>query len=99
MQRLSDLSVASPDAIPGRPVLSPRVLLVDDNEINLSLLRAFMKKRKYRLVDYAEDGSIAVNAIKAAAEPYDIIFMGKSNLTSHSCLLPSQLRELTSFPA
>jgi hypothetical protein len=89
VQRLSDLLVASPDAIPDRLVLPPRVLLVDDNKINLSLLKAFMKKRKYELVDYAEDGSIAVNAIKAAAEPYDIIFMGKSNLISHSCLLLS----------
>jgi CheY-like chemotaxis protein len=97
IQRLSDFSVASPDAIPDRLLLSPRVLLVDDNKINLSLLKAFMKKRKYKLVDYAEDGSIAVNAIKAAAEPYDIIFMGKSNLISHSCLLLSQLHELTSF--
>jgi hypothetical protein len=99
IQRLSDLSVASPDAIPDRPVLSPRVLLVDDNKINLSHLNAFMRKRKYEFIDCAEDGSIAVNAIKAAAEPYDIIFMGKSNLISHSCLLLSQLHELTSFPA
>ena len=98
IQRLSDLSVASPNVIPDRPVLSPRVLLVDDNEINLSLLKAFMKKRKYEFVDCAEDGSIAVNAIKAAAKPYDIIFMGKSNLiSSYSCLLLLQLRELTSF--
>jgi len=99
IQRLSDLSMASPDAIPDKPVLSPRVLLVDDNKINLSLLKAFMKRRKYEFVDCAEDGSLAVNAVKAAAEPYDIIFMGKSNLISHSCSLLSQLRELTSFPA
>ena len=56
---------------------SPRVLLVDDNKINLSLLKAFMKKRMYETVHFAEDGSIAVSKIKAAVEPYDIILMGK----------------------
>jgi hypothetical protein len=69
--------MVSPGSISVTPPNSPRVLLVDDNKINLSLLKAFMKKRKYDHVDSAADGSIAVNAIKAATEPYDLIFMGK----------------------
>lgn len=62
------------------PAVSPRVLLVDDNKINLSLLRAFMRKRRYQHTDYAEDGSIAVDKTKTAAQPYDVIFMGMLSL-------------------
>jgi DNA-binding response OmpR family regulator len=57
---------------------APRILLVDDNKINLQLLQTFVHKRKYSVVDSAEDGNVAVNAVKAAKTPYDIIFMGKS---------------------
>jgi hypothetical protein len=56
----------------------PRILLVDDNKINLRLLQTFMHKREYVFVDSAEDGNVAVNAVKASTEPYDIIFMGKT---------------------
>ncbi len=55
----------------------PRILLVDDNKINLQLLQTFMHKQKYYFTDSAEDGNIAVNAGKAAEKPYNIIFMGK----------------------
>ncbi len=58
----------------------PRILLVDDNKINLQLLQTFMYKQKYYFIDSAEDGNIAVNAVKAAEKPYDIIFMGKPQI-------------------
>lgn len=54
---------------------SPRLLLVDDNNINLRLLETFMRKRKYEFVDSAADGNLAVEAAKKHAEGYDIIFM------------------------
>ena len=54
----------------------PRLLLVDDNKINLRLLQTYMKKRKYSLVDSAEDGLLAVQAATAHEQGYDIIFMG-----------------------
>ncbi|KAI9871972.1 MAG: hypothetical protein M1830_002208, partial [Pleopsidium flavum] len=56
---------------------SPRVLLVDDNSINLRLLDTFMKKRKYKLVESADNGLLAVQAVERS-EPYDIIFMDLS---------------------
>ena len=59
----------------------PRLLLVDDNKINLRLLETFMKKRKYSQVDSAEDGQLAVRAAQALKEGYDIIFMGKHYLS------------------
>lgn len=56
--------------------LSPRLLLVDDNNINLRLLETFMRKRKYNLVDSAVNGELAVKAAESHQEGYDIIFMG-----------------------
>lgn len=54
---------------------SPTLLLVDDNKINLTLLRTYMRKRKYPLVDEAENGLEAVNKFDGRDEGYDIIFM------------------------
>ena len=56
----------------------PRLLLVDDNKINLRLLETYMKKRQYKLVDSAENGESAVKAAERQAHGYDIIFMGMS---------------------
>jgi CheY-like chemotaxis protein len=64
----------------GSPGCSPRMLLVDDNQINLKLLQVFMKKRKYTAVTKAEDGLQAVNAYQDSLHemppaPPDIILM------------------------
>ena len=56
-------------------VRSPRVLLVEDNNVNLRLLQTYMRKRKYESVDSAENGQLAVQAVKVITEMYDIIFM------------------------
>lgn len=53
----------------------PRILLADDNKINLRLLETFMRKRKYQFVDSAEDGAMAVEAAKSHVQGYDVIFM------------------------
>ena len=55
----------------------PRMLLVDDNKINLRLLETFMRKRKYQFIDSAENGQFAVQAAEAHEFGYDIIFMGR----------------------
>ncbi len=78
VQNLSKWTDTLPEPSPlAEPEVSgPRILLVDDNKINLQLLQTFMRKQKYSFVDSAEDGNVAVNAVKAARKPYDIIFMG-----------------------
>jgi len=56
----------------------PRLLLVDDNVINLRLLQTFMKKRKYNDVSSAKDGLEAVQTFESAlasSQPPDIIFL------------------------
>ncbi len=65
----------------------PRLLLVDDNKINLRLLETYMRKRKYKLVDSAENGQLAVQAAASCEDGYDIIFMGTCFTTPPS--LPS----------
>lgn len=70
----SSSAVSAPENGQKRP---PRLLLVDDNKINLRLLQTYMQKRKYTLVDSAENGQLAVQAAEKHDEGYDIIFMGK----------------------
>jgi CheY-like chemotaxis protein len=57
-----------------------RVLLVEDNEINLKLLVAYMRKLK---LDHATacNGLEALNAYKDAQGSFDVIFMGLFGLT------------------
>ena len=54
----------------------PRLLLVDDNLINLRLLETYMRKRKQKFIDSAQNGLLAVQAAERNADGYDIIFMG-----------------------
>ena len=72
---LNETPKAQPQEQEMRP---PRLLLVDDNKINLRLLETYMRKRKYELVDSAENGQLAVQAFESYGPGYDIIFMGKS---------------------
>lgn len=76
-----------PEAIAAAPLPPPlsensidstrlaRVLVVDDNRINLNLMMTFMKKWKLTELDAAENGKLAVEAVEQMAKGYDIIFM------------------------
>ena len=55
-----------------------QILAVDDNEINLQLLKRFLSKRKQDIVNSARDGFEAVAAVQMATEPYDVVFMDLS---------------------
>jgi hypothetical protein len=52
------------------------VLIVDDNALNTRLLGAFLKKYGCRNIQKAENGAVAVEAVKKHPECFDIIFMG-----------------------
>lgn len=69
-------SPSTPSLTAARP--SPRLLLVEDNTINLKLLQTFIKKRGYEDVETAENGLAAVQAVEQRAGQFDIIFMGMS---------------------
>ena len=60
------------------PVL--RILIVDDNALNLRLLGAFFKKNGYRDTKQAKHGREAVEAAQSCSEGFDIIFMGMHNV-------------------
>ncbi|KAJ5379548.1 hypothetical protein N7509_012667 [Penicillium cosmopolitanum] len=57
---------------------NPRVLLVDDNDINLRLIRAFMKKCDITAVDTAQNGREAVILFEQMLLGYDLVFMDMS---------------------
>jgi hypothetical protein len=55
-----------------------RILVVEDNKVNLNLMLAYLKKRQLATLDSAENGSLAVEAVKKQGDgSYDIIFMGE----------------------
>jgi signal transduction histidine kinase/CheY-like chemotaxis protein len=55
-----------------------RVLVVDDNRINLNLMMTFMEKRKLTELASAENGKLAVEAVERMSSGFDIIFMDMS---------------------
>ncbi|KAJ5950345.1 CheY-like superfamily [Penicillium vulpinum] len=69
----SDHVIASPGS-----KRRPRVLVVDDNSINLHLMMTFMTKRKVVVLDKAENGKVAVDAFERMLQGYDLIFMDMS---------------------
>lgn len=59
-------------AIQQRPL---RILVVEDNEINLQLLHRFLAKRKGDTINAARNGYEAVAAVQETTVPYDVMFM------------------------
>lgn len=55
--------------------LAPSLLLVDDNMINLKLLRHYVSRLGYTTVHEAENGWEAVKKVEERPEGYDVIFM------------------------
>ena len=78
---------------------APRLLLVDDNKVNLRLLQTFMKKRKYTDVFSAEDGSQAVSIYRDLItqnppHPPDVIFMDISMPVMNGFQATREIREI-----
>jgi len=78
---------------------APRLLLVDDNKVNLRLLQTFMKKRKYMDVFSAEDGAQAVSIYRDLItqnppHPPDIIFMDISMPVMNGFQATREIREI-----
>lgn len=61
-----------------------RILLVEDNPINMALLRKLVARRQPTVLHTAVDGRKAVDAVKMMAEGYHLIFMGKLH---HTCYI------------
>ncbi|KAJ5153209.1 uncharacterized protein N7482_009687 [Penicillium canariense] len=88
-QALSIIS-GSPNTILAAPLPPPlvdgaieskrptRILVVDDNRINLNLMMTFMKKRNLTELVSAENGKLAVEAAERMQSGFDIIFMDMS---------------------
>lgn len=57
------------------PTRSLHILAVDDNALNLLLLTRYLSKRPNDIVVTARDGLEAVTAVRAAVDPFDVVFM------------------------
>ena len=68
MDQNVDQKLRSPDLL--------RILIVDDNNLNLRLLGTFFKKNGYRDVKQAKHGREAVEEVQSSSEGFNIIFMG-----------------------
>ncbi|KAJ5762319.1 CheY-like superfamily [Penicillium nucicola] len=67
-----------------------KILLVDDNAINLALLEKYISRTKPRLLNTAINGDEAIQAVQEMTSGYQYIFMGKFRLysmRSHSYIL------------
>ncbi|KAK7178257.1 sensor histidine kinase response regulator (hsp90-like protein) [Paraphaeosphaeria sporulosa] len=80
------------------PKLKPpgniRILLVDDNTLNLKLLGAFFKKNGYRDTKEAKHGREAVEAAHNCSEGFDIIFMDLSMPIMNGFEATRQIRKM-----
>lgn len=73
----TELPRGSTKAKPDSASLSDmRLLIVDDNDMNLKLLGTFLRKNGYRYCEEARDGAQAVEKFQQSAEGFEIIFMG-----------------------
>ncbi len=73
--RSSKTSEMQKPAMPGETTsqIIRRILLVDDVPENIKIASMFLKKAGYKVVDIAENGRIAFEAIQK--EKYDLVFM------------------------
>jgi len=55
--------------------ISPAILLVEDNLINLRLLQTYMKKRGYKDIQTANNGLVAVQAVEKRTDGFSIVVM------------------------
>ena len=67
-------SMSRPTEFSQPPVRPPYVLIVEDNSVNALILATFLKKRGYPFAK-AENGLLAVQAVQARPEGFDIILM------------------------
>ncbi|KAI9155617.1 Sensor histidine kinase GacS [Paramyrothecium foliicola] len=68
---------SAPTEAPATKDLAPRVLIVDDNLINIKVLSAFVKKLGWAY-DTASDGLVALNKYKESPGIYKVVLMDLS---------------------
>jgi len=65
-----------------------RILLADDQDTFLEIMREMLRKLGFRNVDVAKDGIKAINAMSRAADPYGLVISdwNMQPMTGHALL-------------
>lgn len=82
----SQSSESRPSSSHSDQICDLRILLVDDNELNLKLLKVFLKRNGYHNTRQAKNGSEAVREVQECQEGYDVVFMGEFFPSIPSCI-------------
>lgn len=64
-----------------------RILLVEDNPINMALLKKFVNRKSPQVLHTAINGKVAVERVQKTTEGYHYIFMGRSSCLSKNLYL------------
>ena len=70
-------------AVKKGPETGIRILLVEDNPINMALLKKFVNRKLPQVLHTAVNGKIAVERVQQTTEGYHYIFMGRSRRLSN----------------
>jgi signal transduction histidine kinase len=76
-----NVSTSDEDIAVQSPPSSPSVLIVEDNTVNSMIIATFLQKKGYSF-EQAENGLVAVNAVKARPKGFDVILMDIQSTTS-----------------
>lgn len=73
LSELQELSIQNIVSVTKEILENSKILIVEDNPLNLLLAKTILRKQNFKIVDFAENGQAAIEMIKKS--DYDVILM------------------------
>jgi signal transduction histidine kinase len=73
LSELQELSIQNIVTVTKDILENSKILIVEDNQLNLLLAKTILRKQNFKIVDFAENGQIAIELLKKS--DYDVILM------------------------